>query len=204
MKQFLIIIVLFFVSNMLPAQNLIGTPSSLILVYNYPKTYFYLQLKGVDKKKTGKENVFILDNQVVQVKTLNRVKFSKDENLSFVDFITAYVDWEKNYQEEQFSMSIHSKLVFLRSNKGRDIGFWTYDMPMVSPGEKTDSTRITPVQKQLFVLARIKDYLVGINCPLLATDHLETIKSYLVTNIDGLVESNNEIDVEKLNKLMNK
>jgi len=101
-------------------------------------------------------------------------------------------------------MNIHSKLEFLKTNKGRDIGLWIYDMPVVSKAVTTDTTIKTPVQKQIFVLTRVKDYLVGINCPLLETDNYETIKSYLITNIDGIVESNKEIDVDELNKQVNK
>ena len=101
-------------------------------------------------------------------------------------------------------MSIHSKLEFFKTNNGRDFGLWIYDMPVVSKAVTTDTTRTTPVQKQVFVLTRVKDYLVGINCPLLETDNSDTIKSYLIANIDGIVESDKEIDVEELNKQVNK
>jgi len=46
--------------------------------------------------------------------------------------------------------------------------------------------------------------MVSINCPLLETDNFETIKSNLTTRIDGIVESNTEINVEELNKQVNK
>ena len=201
-KKILLFSILFLFSNMLTAQDLIGTPGSLIIVYNYEDAHFYLQLKGSDKQKTEQENIFIIDNQLVQVKTLNKYKFCKNtkQELSFNDFITTYVDWEKNFQEEQFAMSIHSKLEFFKTNNGRDFGLWIYDMPLVSKAVTTDTTRTTPVQKQVFVLTRVKDYLVGINCPLLETDNSETIKNYLIANIDGIVESDKEIDVEELNK----
>jgi len=201
MKQILFLSILF-ISNLLPARDLIGTPTSLIIVYNYDDAHFYLQLKGSDKQKTENENIYIIDNQLVQVKILNKYKFCKNtkQELSFNDFITTYVDWEKNFQEEQFAMSIHSKLEFFKTNNGRDFGLWIYDMPVVSKAVTTDTTRTTPVQKQVFVLTRVKDYLVGINCPLLETDNSDTIKSYLIANIDGIVESDKEIDVEELNK----
>ena len=205
MKQILFLSILF-ISNLLPARDLIGTPTSLIIVYNYDDAHFYLQLKGSDKQKTENENIYIIDNQLVQVKILNKYKFCKNtkQELSFNDFITTYVDWEKNFQEEQFAMSIHSKLEFFKTNNGRDFGLWIYDMPVVSKAVMTDTTRTTPVQKQVFVLTRVKDYLVGINCPLLETDNSDTIKSYLIANIDGIVESDKEIDVEELNKQVNK
>jgi len=205
MKQILIIIVLFFFCKVLNAQDLIGTPTSLILVYNYPGNYFYLQLNGVDKRKTENENVFVIDNELVQVKTLHKDKFIKNtkQDLSFVDFMKTYINWEKTYLEETFSFNINSKVEFLKSTKGRDIAFWTYDMPLEEPKQTTDSTITTPTQKQIFVLARIKDYLVGINSPLFEKDKFDTIKNYLVTNIDGIVESKNEIDVEALNNQLN-
>ena len=205
MKQIILLSILF-ISNMLTAQDLIGTPTGLIIVYNYEDAHFYLQLQGTDKQKTGQENVFLIDNQLVQVKTLNKYKFCKNTKpeLSFNDFIATYVDWEKSFQEEQFSTPIHSKLEFSKTNNGRDFGLWIYDMPVVSKAITTDTTRTTPVKKQMFVLTRVKDYLVGINCPLLETDNSETIKSYLITNIGGIVESDKEINVEELNKQVNK
>ena len=205
-KKILLFSILFLFSNMLTAQDLIGTPGSLIIVYNYEDAHFYLQLKGSDKQKTENENIYIIDNQLVQVKTLNKYKFCKNEKqgLSFNDFITTYVDWEKSYLEEQFSINIYSKLEFTKTNNGRDFGLWIYDMPVASKVVETDTTRTNPVQKQIFVLTRVKDYLVGINCPLFETDNSERIKSYLISNIDGIVESNKEIDVEELNKQVNK
>jgi hypothetical protein len=210
MKQILIIIVIVivvvFFCKVLSAQDLIATPTSLILVYNYPGNYFYLQLSGEDKRKTENENVFVIDNELIQVKTLHKDKFIKNTNqdLSFVDFMKTYINWEKTYFEETFSLNINSNVEFLKSIKGRDIAFWTYDWPIDKPVEKTDSTITTTTQKQLFVLTRIKDYLVGINSPLFEKDKYDTIKSYLVSNIDGIVEFQNEIDVETLNKQLNK
>ena len=201
MKQKLIIILLL-VSNFLCAQELIGTPTSLILVYNYPENYFYLYLNGKDKQKTENENVFVIDNKVVQVKTLNKTKFIKNtkQDLSFIDFMKTYIIWEKSYLEETFSFNINSKVEFLKTNKGRDFAFWTYDMPLNNNKQKTDLTITTPTQKQIFVLTRVKDYLIGINSPLFEKDKFDTIKSYLISSIEGIVESKNEIDVEALNR----
>ena len=201
MKQILFISILFLFCSVLYAQdNLVITPTSLIKVYNYPHNYFYLKLKGKDIRKTENENIFLIDNQMVQVKALNEHKFIKNENpaISFIDFITTYVNWEKDYVEQTFSFNTNSKLEFLRSNKGRDIAFWTYNMPLGQPKVKTDKTVTTPVQKQLFVLTRVKNYMVGINCPLTETDNFDTIKSYLLANIDGIVESEKEINGKEL------
>lgn len=205
MKQKLIFILLL-ISNIISAQDLIGSPTSLILVYNYTGNYFYIQLNGQDKKKTENENVFVIDNRLVQVKTLNKTKFIKDtkQDLSFVDFINAYINWEKSYIEETFSFDTKSKVEFLKTAKGQDIAFWTYDMPLNNNKQKTDSTVTTPSQKQIFVLTRVKDYLVGINSPLFENDNFSSTKSYLISNSDGIVESKTEIDVEALNRKINK
>jgi len=99
MKLIILFSILFAICNLLPAQDLIGTPTSLIIVYNYPDAHYYLQLKGSDKQKTEQDNIFIIDNQLVQVKTLNKNKFCKNtkQELSFNDFITTYVNWEKDF-----------------------------------------------------------------------------------------------------------
>jgi len=205
MKQVLFV-VLFLFCKMLSAQELIGTPTSLILVYNYPGANFYLELKGVEKMKTENQNVFIIDKKMVQIKILNKIKFigNTKQNLTFVDFINEYVDWEKSYLEKTLSFNINSNIKCLKSVKGRDFAFWTYDMPINKQKETTDSSITTPTQKQMFVLTRIKDYMVGINSPLFEDNQFDLIKNYLITNIDGIIESDNEINVEELNKKMNK
>lgn len=205
MKQ-KITLILLLVCNILSAQNIIGTPTSLVLVYNYPQNYFYLQLNGKDKRSTDNENFFVIDNNLVQVKTLNKKKFINEakENLSFPEFMNAYINWEKDYIEETFSFDTKSKVEYLKTVKGRDIAFWTYDMPLNNESEKTETTVTTPTQKQIFVLARVKDYLVGINSPLFEKDKFDSIRKYLISNIDGIVESDTEIDVEALNRKLNK
>jgi hypothetical protein len=160
----------------------------------------------VDKRKTANENIFIIDDELVQVKTLHKDKFARipSQDLSFVDFMQTYINWEKNYLEETFSFNINSNVVFLKSTKGRDIAFWTYDMPLGQSEQRTDSSVTTPTQKQLFVLARVKDYLVGINSPIFEENNFDSIKNYLLSNIDGIVESQNEIDVDALSNQLNK
>jgi len=206
MKQVLLIIALLFSYSTINAQELIGTPKSLVLVYNYPENYFYLQLQGLDKRKTENENIFIIDNRLIQVKTLKKSKFIKNTNqeLTFSDFVKTYINWEKSYLEETFALNINSKVEFMKSKQGRDFGFWTYDMPIEKPVQVTDSTRTTATQKQIFVLTRIKDYLVGINSPLFEANKFEETRNYLISNIDGIVESRNEINVEELNAQLNK
>jgi hypothetical protein len=192
------------VNSLLNAQGLIGTPNSLILVYNYPDNYFYIEIQGKNKQKTEYENVFVIDDKSVQVLTLKTSKFlDNDDNLSKKKIIEKYIDWEAIYLKEMYQFDISSKVEFLKSPKGRDFAFWTYEMP-IGDTIKTDSTITVPTQKQMFVISLIKDYILGINSPLFENNQFDNIKNYLITNIDGIVESKIEIDIEELNKQVNK
>ena len=188
------------------AQRLLGTPKSLILVYNYPNNHFYIEINGVEKSKTDRENVFIIDNRPIQILALNKSKFLKDTVLEFssIDLMKIYINWEIDYIENNLFKNTNNKYEFLKTKKGRDIAFWTYDMPTGEPEIVTDSTRKTPTLKQMFVITRTKDFIVGLNSPLFGNEKYDEIKEYLITNIDGLVESDNEIDIYELDKQVNK
>ncbi|GET23124.1 hypothetical protein [Prolixibacter denitrificans] len=201
----LLLLILLVATQTIHAQGLIGTPNSLIVVYNYPGNHFYMEVKGKDKRTTDQAGVYIIDNRVVQIHAVSKDKFLEDTSqvLTTKEFIEKYIKWEVDYIESSFSFNVNSHVEFLKSKKGRDIAFWTYDMPAGEPEVKTDSTVTTPTQKQLFVVTRTKDFVVGINSPLFQKDQFDNIKNYLFDNIDGLVESNKEIDLDELNKKVN-
>jgi hypothetical protein len=205
MKKLFLLIFIFY-SGLTNAQRLLGTPKSLILVYNYPNNHFYIEINGVEKSKTDRENVFIIDNRPIQILALNKSKFLKDTVLEFssIDLMKIYINWEIDYIENNLFKNTNNKYEFLKTKKGRDIAFWTYDMPTGEPEIVTDSTRKTPTLKQMFVITRTKDFIVGLNSPLFGNEKYDEIKEYLITNIDGLVESDNEIDIYELDKQVNK
>jgi len=203
-KLFFLFFILY--SSIVNAQGLIGTPKSLILVYNYPKNHFYIEIYGIDKKTTERKNVFNIDNKAVQILALNKAKFLTDTLIEFsnIDLMKIYINWEINYIENNYYKNTNNKYEFLKSKKGRDIAFWTYEMPTGEPEIVTGSTRTTPTLKQMFVITRSKDYIIGINSPLFDKEKYDEIKEYLITNIDGLVESDKEIDIDELNNQVNK
>jgi hypothetical protein len=176
----------------------------LILIYNYPNNYFYIQVNGRDKVNTEKDGVFIIDNKLVQIMAAHKSKFLEDTNkiLSNKEFIEKYIKWEIGYIESSLSFNVKSKIEFLLSDQSKEIAFWTYEMPISEP-EKTDSGTTLSTQKQMFVLTKAKDYVVGIYSPLLRESDFNSIKTYLLENIDGLVESDKFIDIEELNKQVN-
>lgn len=184
------------------SQGLIGTPTSLVIVYNYPGNYFYVSLDGKDKRKTDQESVFIIDNKPVQVHALNKSKFLSDElkSQSQKDILLDYIKWESDYIQNTFNFNINSKIEPLVSKTGKEIIFWTYDMPTGEPVVQTDSTITTPTQKQMFILTMIKDYVFGINTPLFESDQFESNKEYLLNNIDHVVVADKEINLEELFK----
>jgi hypothetical protein len=188
------------------AQGLIGTPGSLIVVYNIPDNYFYLEIIGEDKRTTEQDGVFIIDNRIVQIHTLHKKSFledNADQGLTNYELITKYINWEVDFIESNFSFNINRDIEFMNSARGKEFAFWTFDMPVPEPDISTDTTITTSSRKQMFVITRIGDYIVGINSPLFELDQFESIKDYLVASFDGLVESDEEFDLEELNRKVN-
>lgn len=202
----LLFILLMGICQLVNAQDfLIGTPSSLYVVYNYPDNHFYFQLQGENSKRTETQNLFIIDNKMIQLMVLPMNKFVKSTqpDLSFSKFISTYIAWEVDYINNVIGFSnINSKIEILKSNKGRDVALWIYDSPK-NKAVSNDSTQVKPVLKQVFMLTRIKNYVIGINSVLFDAKEMDKTKTYLMNSIDGIVERDKEIDADELNKQVN-
>ncbi|MGD0583650.1 MAG: hypothetical protein ABR974_12000 [Bacteroidales bacterium] len=206
MKKLSLFIASFLFSLATFCQGLIGMPTSLIIVYNYPGNYFYIRLEGTDKRKTDQSTVFLLDNRPVQVLAINKNTFLTDtiKHSSPEEIIKTYIKWESDYIKKTFNFDISNKTEALKTVTGADVVFWAYDMPDQKPVEKADSAVTASTQKQMFVLRLVKDYVIGINMPLFDADQYENNKAYLLRNIDNIVISLKEIDLEELNRQLNK
>ncbi|MGA3014615.1 MAG: hypothetical protein ABSD71_11365 [Bacteroidales bacterium] len=187
------------------AQELVGTKESLILIYNYPGTYFYIELKGQSREKTDKSNCFLIDNKVVQIYTANKNRFAgtQPENLTDIDFQLKYIKWEIDSLQNIFHFNANSKVELKTSKKGKSFAFWTYDAPVGDSPEKTASNKAVPTQSQLFVLFLVKDYIVGLNAPLYDKADFDFLKDYLIKTVDRVVEAPNKIDSKELFKRLN-
>jgi hypothetical protein len=204
-KHFYFFLLATFLSSSLFSQVLIGTPKSLILLYNYSNSHFYLEIPAIKKEKTQQPNVFLLDNKVVQVKTISKLKFLALESKSHTnrEIIQEYIKWEADYLKSALNFNIGSKTEVIKTDKGEEVIFWTYDMPM-NQANRTETTIATPTQKQMFVLKLVKDYVVGLNIPLLDAADFNANKAFLIAGINSIVESDKEINAEDLNKKVNK
>lgn len=191
--------------NQLSAQVLIGSPNSLVLVYNIPGNSFYLCLKGQEKQLTDQENIYLLDRRLIQVKTLHKSKFLRDgaSEPTFHDFIQTYIRWESDYLEQTLHLNIHSRVDWVRDANGKELVVWSYDMPIDQTEVKSDSTVTTPTRKQLFVLGRSKDYLVGLNSPVFEPEKIDSLRSWLISGMSGMIESNDTFNVQLLNLKFN-
>lgn len=74
----------------------------------------------------------------------------------------------------------------------------------MNQANRTETTIATPTQKQMFVLKLVKDYVVGLNIPLLDAADFNANKAFLIAGINSIVESDKEINAEDLNKKVNK
>jgi hypothetical protein len=193
------------VSQIVSSKESIGTPNSIILVCNYPNNYFYIRVKGKDIYYTEKDGVYIIDNKLIQIMAARKSKFLEDTNeiLSSKEFIEKYIKWEIGSIESNFSHNANSKIEFLRSASGKEVALWSYDLPILDPESKMNSDTTFTLQKQMFVLTKLKDFVVGIYSPLFLESQYNLNKTYLLENIDGLEECDKFIDIEELNKLVN-
>ncbi len=192
--------------SLVRSQGIIGTQESLVLVYNFPDAHFYIELQGRDKSRTERDDCFLIDNKLVQVHAVGIGKFLDSTQMNLEDdaVIAKYIAWEADYLKSSDFSVANSKVKFGTSKKGRDYAFWSYDMPPGEPEDITDTTQSLTAQKQLFVITRVKDYIVGINTPLFNKSDFAMLKNYLTRSVDGIVESRDEINLEELNKEVNK
>ena len=191
---------------MMNAQELIHAPGSLILVYNSPDAHFYLKLEGKTVKETAMDNVFILDDKVIQVIVLNKDNFMEgNERVSSTkDFIQSYIDWELQYLNETFSTRLKNSIRFVPSGVSDYIALWSYDMPVNKSDEiQTESSDSTSNRKQMFAVTSIGDYIVGVNSPLFEAEMLDEIQDFLFQTVANIIRSDVEINAAELGAKLN-
>ena len=70
MKKFLTLTIITLTALAANSQSIVGTPNSMYLVYNNPNSYFYLKIDGKEKSSTEIENMYQVDNKIVQLLTV--------------------------------------------------------------------------------------------------------------------------------------
>jgi len=206
MKKILILALSFLIFKFAYTQEVIGTPKGFAVAYNLPDHYFYLQLNGVDKRETDKAGVYVVDGKAIQILVVNKKAFmdSTAENVHFVRFISRYISWESAYIKQNFGLDLKYDLEIMKSPKGKDLAFWSYNAPLSEPTIAKDGKQTSATITQLFVLTRYKDYMIGISAPLFEPLKFEDLKNYLIECADSRIDSPLEIDVLNLGQILNR
>lgn len=186
------------IASLFNPEGIIGTHKGMILVYNYPDNYFYLELQGEELYTTDRENLFVIDNKYIQVITLHQSVILDGKHMENTrDLLTHFVQWEESYQQQEQGVEIQSVLEFWESPQGKEIVFWKYSLPERNPQGAKD-----PLM-QLQVITQSKDYIVALNIPVFDLSRFDEIKEYLFSTIASLMEDQREIDLYLLDAMVN-
>jgi hypothetical protein len=189
------------------SQVLIGTPTSMYLVFNYPGNSFYIEIKGVDKKKTNNRNIFTIDGKLVEVLSIKTSKFMRDTIKQTTDkeILNKYVNWEKDYLTKLYSTKIDCEIEFLKTTKGKDYIFWTYTMPIKTKESILDSSRANAIKKKLYVSAVVGKYIVGAYTECSECDEtFNNSKKFISDIMESITTSERKINPEELSRKVNK
>jgi hypothetical protein len=194
-------------SIVVQSQGIIGTPNSMYLVFNYPNNSFYIKIEGKDKIKLDNPYAFTIDGRFVQVLTIKTSKFLIDTTKQITDkeILLKYVNWEKDYLTSLYLTDIDCKVEALKTRSGRDYLFWTYDVPISGEDTITDTVRTYSVRKQLYVSTIVGQYVFGAYTPYMKSrESFSGLKKFIIRIIESITTSEKEIDLDELNRTVNK
>lgn len=182
------------------AQDIIGTPDRLVLMFNYPGNYFYFEIPGKEKLKTKTDGLFRIDGKPVQVLLVNHDKFlaKKDSSITSVSAIEKYIQYELSYLKELYKVDLGEKKINGKTTKGIPHTVWYYNSP-ISTGMFDEKSPTV----QLYGAINCKNLIIGVYAPVYKEDKLEERIRYMQSIMNSLVKSDKPLDQEALKKQYN-
>ena len=170
-------------------KSVIETKDGGLLIFNnFNKLdlFFYIDYKGGTVKTTERQNVFFVNETMLQVLALDKKKF---EGKNDIEVLKNQAQPEIDYISDYIKTKLKVKFETIQIGKRTDCLLWSYEMP-----EKVSKE----VKSQLYISFIHKDAIVGVNIAQFSNQSFEEVLDFLKKLVENIEFSDERITLEYL------
>jgi len=167
-------------------SGMIKSANGVLVVWNEPRNYFTIEIKGKDIKPSQQERLFKVDGRFFQIQSVEKKAFLKptDKSLDDKAILAAHRDWEKEYISGVIKHELKVDSEWLKLPDDRDILVWSYDMPKTA-------------LKQFYVAVVKRDHVLLLNTALEKEGEAQASKDFLLQTLSTLKSSDKPLSLQK-------
>lgn len=171
----------------------IKTVSGYLLVWNQPKNYYILEIKGKDVKQTSTDRkVFSVDGmflQIVDASIANFLQIPSGQKAADKSILETHRDWEAKFLESEYKAKLIIESSWQKLTNGKDALFWMAGVP--------ESAK-TNVKKQVYLTVVNGDYVLMLGGAVTGVTGESAAQQLLVNVAETLKTSDKPSDLQKL------
>ncbi len=171
----------------------IKSASGYLLVWNQPKNYYVLEIKGKDVRQTSTDRkLFNVDGmflQIIDAPIENVIQAEKRQNLDDKAILEAHRDWEAKFMEGEYKTKLEVASSWRKLTNGKDALLWQVSVP--------ESAR-SNVRKQVYLTMVQGDYVLMLGGAVTGTTEESATQQLLLSTIETLKTSDKPTDLQKL------
>jgi hypothetical protein len=175
-------------------SGIIKTDGGVLLVWNEPKNYYTLEIKGERILPASTERtIFIVDHKFLQILTVATNSFIVDEKaLKQADekiILTSHRNWEAQRIESTLKEKLNVKSSWQKLSNGKEALLWEYDMQAKAGRD---------VKKQIYMSVLKGDFVLMLNGAVTEKASESVVRQMLIDTLSTLKSSKKPIDFQKM------
>jgi hypothetical protein len=170
-------------------KSVIETKDGGLLIFNnFNKLdlFFYIDYRGGTVKTTERQNIFFVNETMLQVLALDKQKF---EGKNDIEVLKNQAQSEIDYISDYIKTKLSVKFETMQIGKQTNCLLWSYEMP-----EKVSKE----VKSQLYISFIHKNAIVGVNIAQFSNQSFEEVLDFLKKLVENTEFSDERITLEYL------
>lgn len=171
----------------------IKTATGFLVVWNQPKNYYILEIKGKDVRQTSTDRkVFNVDGlflQIVDASIDNFLHVPGGQKAADKSILEAHRDWEAKFLESEYKAKLAIESSWQKLSSGKDALWWQATLP---------ETAKTNVKKQVYLTIVNGDYVLMVGGAVTNATGEDAALQLLLNTIETLKRSDKPSDLQKL------
>lgn len=179
-------------SEQLPQRAAIRTSEGALFIWNQPGNNFSLEIKGKDVRpnNSSKDVYFKVDGLVLQIQCAAISQVTNDRR-DVQTVLNAHKDWETQYAATVLGQQPKVQSVTQKSADGRELLYWSFDMPENFTG---------PGKTRLFLTTVNGEYVIVLTAVIMSSGEEQRVRQLLFDTLATLKVSVKPFEVPQPHK----